>query len=236
MRRSRTIPPVVLTAASTGVARQLGRLRFAALVAVGMLLAHDAVFAAQAALAQRGDPTLAAGVHDYWPVFTVLALLAGGLGLATAVAVLLRLHRSLRGLPVLRPPEGTPGYAGELLRLWPRLFGAVTLAFVVQENLEHVAAGRGLPGLWVLSWPDYPLALPVLFGATFLLAAAGAWLRWRTDILAGRLVAARAAAVRWRHRRLVPAGRWALVAALVAHERILLRPDAGRAPPARAGA
>ncbi len=225
-----------MTAANTRVARQLRRLRFGALVAVGVLLAHDAVFAAQAALGERGDPTLAASVHAYWPVFTVLVLLTGGLGLATAVAALVRLRRSLRGLPAVRPPVGTPGYAGELLRLWPRLFGAVTLAFLVQENVEHLSAGRVLPGLWVLSWPDYPLALPVLFGATFLLAAAGAWLRWRTGTLAGRLAAARAAARRRSRVALAPARRWRLIAAAVAHARILGRSDAGRAPPARAGA
>lgn len=227
---------MVLTAASTHVARQLRRLRFVALVVVGALIAHDAVFAAQYGFGDRRDAALAATAHDYWPVFAGLAMLVGGLGLAAAASVLLHLHRALRRLPASRPPAGTPGYAGELLRLWPRLFLAVTLVFTLQENVEHLAAGRGLPGLWVLSWPEYPLALPVIAAVSLLLAAAGAWLRWRTEVLAGRLAAARAAARRSAMVRLTPATRWRLVAAIVAHARILARPDAGRAPPARAGA
>ena len=236
MRRSRTIPPVVLTAATTHVARQLRRLRFVALVAVGALVGHDAVFAAQYGLGEQREAVLAATAHDYWPMFGVLALLVGGLGLAAAAVVLVRLHRALHGLPAVRPPTGTPAYAGELLRLWPRLFLAVTLVFTLQENVEHLAAGLGLPGLWVLSWPAYPLALPVLAAVTLLLATAGAGLRWRTQVLAGRLAAARAVSRRRAAARLTPAGRWRLVAAIVAHARILARPDAGRAPPARAGA
>jgi hypothetical protein len=229
-------PAVVLTAASTRVARQLRRLRFGALVTLGALLAHDAVFAAQYGLGAQREAALAITDHGYWPVFTALALLVGGLGLAAAVAAILRLHRALRGLPAVRPPAGAPGYAGELLRLWPRLFLAVTLVFALQENVEHLAAGRGLPGLWVLSWPAYPLALPVLAGVTFLLAAAGAWLRWRTEVLATRLAAARAAVRRRAVVNLAPAGRWRLVAAILAHARILARSDSGRAPPARVGA
>ncbi len=236
MRRSRTIPPVVLTAASTHVARQLRRLRFVALVAMGALVAHDAVFAAQYGFGDQRDAALAATAHDYWPVFAALAIIVGGLGLAAAAVALLRLHRALHGLPAVPPPAGTPGYAGEVLRLWPRLFLAVTLVFTLQENVEHLVAGLGLPGLWVLSWPAYPLALPVLAAVTLLLAAAGAWLRWRTDVLAGRLAAARVAARRRATFALVPARRWRLVAAMIAHARMLARLDAGRAPPACAGA
>jgi hypothetical protein len=229
-------PAVVLTAASTHVARQLRRLRFFALVAVGVFVAHDAVFAAQYGLGAQRDAALAETAHGYWPVFATLALLVGGLSLAAAASVLLHLHRALRRLPPSRPVVGAPGYAGELLRLWPRLFLAVAVAFALQENAEHLAAGRGLPGLWVLSWPEYPLALPVIAVVSALLAAAGAWLRWRTEVLAGRLAAARAAAMRTTNIALAPASRWRLVAAIVAHTRILARSDAGRAPPARAGA
>lgn len=230
-------PAVVLIARSADRARRLWRARFAALVVVGTLVAHDAVFAAQYGLGEARADALAATAHGYWPVFTVLALLGGAVGLGTALALLVRLHRAVRHLPGGSAPAGTPGYAGELLRLWPRLFLVVTAAFAVQENVEHLVAGEELPGLWVLSWPAYPLALPVLALVTFLLAAAGAWLRWRTAVLETRLAAARAAAA---HRApalpLTPAGRWRLVAAAVAHARILVRLDAGRAPPIVAGA
>lgn len=64
----------------------------------------------------------------------------------------------------------------------------------------------------------------------------GAWLRWRTGVLAVRLAAARSAARRRSPVALAPAARWRLVAATLAHARILARRDAGRAPPAWAGA
>ncbi len=227
---------MVIAAASRRHARRLGRLRFAALVGVGTVLAHDAVFAAQHGLGDERDAALAVAAHEYWLAWALLVLLVGFVGLIAAVAALARLHRALRNLPRHPPARGTPGYAGELLRLWPRLFIAVTLTFALQENVEHVAAGQGLPGLGVLSWPAYPLALPVLGAVTLLLAAAGAWFRWRITVLEGRLAAARSAA----RRRLVPAvgpaARWGLVAAAITHARFLVRLDAGRAPPLGSGA
>jgi hypothetical protein len=66
---------------------------------------------------------------------------------------------------------------------------------------------------------------------TGLLAVIGGWLQWHRDTLVERLRAAHSAALRRRAAARAPHGRWALVAALVAHRRILLRLDAGRAPP-----
>ncbi len=94
-------PAVVLTAASSHVARQLRTLRFGALVVVGALVAHDAIFAAQYGLGEQREAALAATAHGYWPAFAALALLVGGLGLAAAASVLLRLHRALRRLPAM---------------------------------------------------------------------------------------------------------------------------------------
>ena len=209
-----------------------GPIRFLVLVAMGVLVAHDTIYAAQFGLSSARDEALAAVAHQYWAGFAAMALLAAAVATAAAVAGLVRLSRALRGLPQVPTNAGVPGYARELLHLWPRLFFAVTLVFLLQENVEHVAAGRPLPGLWVLSAPHYPLAIPSLVAVTGLLAAAGAWFRWRRDVLVSRLSAARAAAVRRLVAGQAPAGRWTLVAALVAHSWILLRLDAGRAPPA----
>ena len=199
---------------------------------MGVLIAHDAIYAAQYGLGGARDDALAAIAHQYWAGFATLTLLAVAVAIAASAAGLVRLSRALRGLPPTAAAAGATGYGRELARLWPRLFLAVTLAFLLQENAEHLATGQPLPGLWVLSGPQYPLAIPALAVVTGLLAAAGAWFRWRGDVLALRLRAARAAAHRRLAPRRAPASRWGLVAALVAHRWILLRLDAGRAPPA----
>lgn len=208
------------------------RVRFALLVAVGALLAHDAVFAAQYGLGRTRDDALAATAHAYWPAFAVLTLLAAAVGTGWAIAGLARLSRRLRGLPAVEAAAG--GYVREVVRLWPRLFLAGSLAFLVQENVEHLAVGNPAPGLYALSAPGYPLALPIIAAVTGLLAAAGGWLRWRRETLVLRL---RAARMSWL-RRVVRIGtttrKWRLVAALVALGRILARTDAGRAPPVAA--
>ncbi|HYN47591.1 MAG TPA: hypothetical protein VER83_01925, partial [Candidatus Nanopelagicales bacterium] len=135
------------------------------------------------------------------------------------------------------PGPGDPsGYVAEVVRMWPRLLLVVGAAFLVQENLEYLAVGQGLPGLWALSAPGYPLAIPVLVAVTGLLAAIGGWFRWHRESLVRRLTAARAAAARhWAAAR-APHGRWALLAALLAHRWMLLRRDASRAPPVPAAA
>lgn len=228
---------MILESATRRVLHHRGGIRFAALVGVGVLLAHDAIYTAQTAL-DPSDLAFADAAHRYWTTFVVLALLAGGLALAATLTGFLRLGRALRHLPPAPETRGLPvsSFTGELVRLWPRLLGTVGLAFLVQENVEHAAAGRSLPGLWVLSGPEYPLAIPVLILVTGLLAAVGAWFRHRRDVLVGRLQAARTAfALRTRAGH-APAVRWRLVGALVALSRILARPDAGRAPPRAAAA
>ena len=214
-----------------------GAIRFTALVGVGVLTAHDVIYAGQAALGSS-DLAFADAAHRYWTTFVVLALLAGGLALAATLTGILRLGRALRHLPPAHEPRRLPvaSFTGELVRLWPRLLGTVGLAFLVQENVEHAAAGRSLPGLWVLSGPEYPLAIPVLVLVTGLLAAVGAWFRHRRDVLVGRLRAARAALALRTRAGHAPAVRWRLVGALVALSRILARTNAGRAPPRGAAA
>ncbi len=214
----------------------LERLRFVALAALGSLVVHDAVFATQHGLGRDRGLALAATAHGYWPAFVVLTILASAVGGGAAVAVLARLRRLVRGLPAEAPIPGRPAYLGEVVGLWPRLLLVVASVFVVQENLEHIAAGQSPIGLWALSAPGYPTAIPVLVAVTGLLAAVGGWLRWRQRELVNRLVAARVAALRRRLRAQTPHRRWALVAALVAHRRILLRRDAERAPPEVAAA
>ena len=227
-------PAVTRSPATRRILRHLGALRFCALAALGVLLGHDAVYAAGAA-AGAPDAQFAVVGHRYWPAFEALVLLmAAFTGLAGLVA-LARLMRKLRGLPA---PSTTAragaGYASELFRLWPRLFLAVSVAFALQENVEHLAAGEALPGLWVLAEPSHPLTIAALVGVTGLLAAVGAWFRNREVALARRLRAARLAVLLGR--RSGRAGRRRDVGWLSARHLLLARPDAGRAPPTRSAA
>lgn len=207
-----------------------GALRFGALAAVGVLLAHDAIYAAGAALG-ASDAQFAVDGHRYWATFAILVMLVAGVSAGAGLAVLARLSRSLRGMPVVAGAQPGPGCRAELLRLWPRLFLAVTLAYALQENAEHLAAGEAMPGLWVLSAPAYPMAIPALVAVTGLLAAVGAWFRHRTAVLTRKLRAARLALALRHARREASSPRWRDVGWLSARRLLLARPDAERAPP-----
>lgn len=228
-------------AASQRSARVLGAIRFL-LLAVGCLaVAHDAVFAAEYGLGGGFVRAMSEGGHDgYWPVFTVVATSALTLlGLWSAV----RIGRLVVSSGPSRPSVGSaeavrshahrsaPAYRTELRRLWLALFALTTTAFAVQENVEHLAGHHHLIGLGALVGPEYPLALPVIGLVTFAAAAIGAAVRWRIAVLehrlAGRLHRPLQRGLAARH----PAPGWLDVAAAVAHGRILVRLDAGRAPP-----
>ncbi len=200
------------------------------LTAVGVLLAHDAIYAAGAALGAVDGQFAVAG-HRYWATFGILVLLAAGLTAGAGLAALARLGRSLRRLPTRRATHQGPAYGAELLRLWPRLFLGVTLVFVLQENVEHLAAGEPMPGLWVLSAPGYSMAIPTLVAVTGLVAAVGAWFRHREAVLVRQLRAARLALALLHARRRAAAPRWRGLGWLFARRLLLARPDAGRAPP-----
>ncbi|MFN8631279.1 MAG: hypothetical protein U0838_13465 [Chloroflexota bacterium] len=205
-----------------------GLLRFGVLAALGMLLAHDAIFAAGAAIGANDAQFEVLG-HRYWGTFAVLVVLAAAVTTAATIAGLARLNRAVRGLPAPAPTHRGPTYVAEVMRLWPRLLLVVTAAFFVQENVEHLAAGLPLPGLWALTAPGYPFAVPALLAVTGLLAAIGAWFRHREAILVGRLCAA-CSAYALRHRHLAKP-RWPDVGWLFTYRLLLARPDAGRAPP-----
>jgi hypothetical protein len=215
------------------------RIRFWAFALVGLVLAHDAVFIAE--YGPASGTSLAATGHGYWYTFAILAILLAGIPIVSAVVGLARLRARIalvRGGRILRRGgrrQGAtgPAYLDEFLGLAPRLFIVITTGFVVQENTERLAAGHGFLGLDVLAGPHHPLALPVLFGVSLLLAAAAAWLRWRGAVLERRLAAAQACAARLARAGAARApARWGDVAASVAHRWLIARRLAGRAPPA----
>jgi len=230
------IGPMTIVA-SPRSARVLAAIRFLLLAIGCLLVAHDAVFAAEYGLGAGFVRAMSQGGHDgYWPAFTVVATAALTLlGLWSAVRIG-RLVVSSGPPSSHRDPAGArgspaPAYRTELRRLWLALFALTAAAFAVQENLEHLAGHHHLIGLGALVGPEYPLALPVIGLVTVVAAALGALVRWRIAVLerrlAGRIHRPRRRGLAARR----PAPGWAVVAAAVAHARILVRRDAGRAPP-----
>ena len=122
--------------------------RFALLALGGLLIGHQAVYVAQygdgAALAEA----MTSGGHDgYWSTFTTVALSGLLLLLLRTAWRLVELRRDAAGI-VRDTSDAHPGraYGRELLRLWPPLFGTVAVAYLIQENIEHLVAQGHLAG------------------------------------------------------------------------------------------
>jgi hypothetical protein len=219
---------------TTGVvrARALSAARFATLVLACLLVAHTAIFMARHGTGPAFAAAMSAEGHDaYWPAFV---LVVGG-GTVVLVATAIRQLRRLAGRAPRRrrSADGTPlpAFGDELKVLWPNLFGATTILYAIQENIEHLAAQGHLPGANVLWGPEGSFAIPGLLLVSLLAAALGALVRWRVHVYAARIGRG---AERARARRAIasrPARRWALVGAASALASIAVRPDAGRAPP-----
>ncbi len=213
---------------------RVGRLAGLALLAfVALFLAHDAIYVAEYGAGRSYAAAMAATGHDGY--YVPASLIVGVAALLAAVATLLRLGhltivaQSAAGRASRRRfIDVGPTYFDELRALWSRLGPAVVLLFVLQENTEALLAGRAIPGADVLFGPGAGLVLPILGIATFLLAVVGAAIRWRTRILLGKVHAPRRYA-RPQNRR--PDPTWTTVIARIAHDWILDRCDAGRAPP-----
>ncbi len=219
--------------------------RLLLLVPAADLLAHDAIYRSLAnGAAGRPQPLTD---HDYWPLFVglVVALAVGGTW--PSLRRLWRLEGALRaaasgrlgaaGLAGARRSgsgapgsgSGAPGYHRELALLWPVVTLATTGLFLVQENLEHLAATGSWFGLAPLDGRLHPDALAFVAAASLVVAALGALVRWRVRVLEGRLRAAVDHFPRPAPERVE--GGWWLVAAVCRYERMLVRLDAGRAPP-----
>jgi hypothetical protein len=213
-------------------ARALAAARFATLVLACLLVAHTTIFIARHGTGQAFAAAMSAEGHDaYWPAFIVVV--SGGAALLTLSATRRLLELARHAPRRRRSADGSPlpAFGDELKRLWPNLFGATTMLYAVQENLEHLASQGHLPGPNVLWGPEGSFALPAILLVSLFGAALGALVRWRVQVYvarigrgAGRARARRAPASR-------PARRWGLVGAAMRLARRSARPDAGRAPP-----
>jgi hypothetical protein len=207
------------------------RARFVALVLVTLLAAHDAAYLVRFGAGAGYASAMTAGGHAYWDAFTVS-------GIALAVGLLGASLATLRRLRVAADPAavdaasatGSVAYVAELAHLWPRLLGAVTAAYLLQEIAEHLLAFGHAPTPDELAAILGPASLAALAVVTFLVAAVGALVRWRIAILRARADVARSGSRRPVAVASAPAA-WPITAALLRHAFLLVRLDAGRAPP-----
>jgi hypothetical protein len=204
------------------------RLRFAVLAVLGVVVGHDAVYAVGHGLGDGYRTAMSALGHDaYWVPLTVMAVVAALAVLVTAASTILGLRRRLSAKASVDHAPAV-SYRSTVWRIWPRLFLVVVAAFVVQENLEQWRSFEGATGIDVLVTTS-PLAVPVLALVTLVLAAVGALVRWRIEHLRARLAHSAAHAARAVD-PISPSPEWRL-ADIAAVAWLLVRRDAGRAPP-----
>ena len=170
------------------MARWMAWLTGAGMALVALVLAHNLVFLAT--YGPRYGQALVDSGHD--AAWTTAFISALGLGLVLLVAgtwQLRRLSRQARSVGAAAGPRdpGASAFAAHLGRLWLGLVPGTALLFVLQENVEHLAVGDGLPGLGVLARGGSPLALTVIGTVTFGVALVGALYRWRRDTLVARI-------------------------------------------------
>ena len=144
--------------------------------AVALLVAHDGNSFLELGSGRAVAQALRAAGHGYWPLASIL-LLAAGVAMMAAWAVRLA-FLTWRARDVAHPRGGEQprSWTGRVVRLWPRLLAVVLLAFLVQENLEHLAGHGHVLGLDAIG-PEHPLAIPVLIAvsaiAALIVAAVG---------------------------------------------------------------
>jgi len=203
------------------------RISFVVLAVVALTICHDAVYLAQAGPGRALAAALRQSGHEYW---AVASLILAAIGVACGLAWVVRLHRLQRlasALGAVVGPIPSGAYLARAAAAWARLFPLVAIGFVVQENLEHLAAHEHLIGLGALTGPEYPLALPVLAAISALAAtAAAAFSTAERELIVRIATALRNAALRAPRRVLKPAA--ILRRATVP---VLARAGAGRAPP-----
>jgi hypothetical protein len=180
----------------------LGALSLAALA-----LSHELIYLIAHGADEGYEAAMREGGHDRdWTSVLMIVTLVATSGLwVVGVAQVRRLRRlaaAMRAKSVRVGDVGPSRFFGLLGPLWLRLAVAVVVAYVLQENYETASTGASLPGLGVLGG-EHVVALPVMLAASFLVAAVGALVGWRREVILARLRAAaqrrlRTASATWR--------------------------------------
>ncbi len=176
------------------------RSRLSSLVVPGVLslaalaLSHELIYRIAHGAGEGYEAAMREGGHDsVWTSFLPIVALVVTSGLSVVgvwqVRRLRRLAAAMRAKSVRVGDVGPSRFFGLLGPLWLRLAVAVVVVYVLQENIETARTGASLPGLGVLGG-EHVLALPVMVAASFLVAAVGALVGWRREVILARLLAA----------------------------------------------
>ncbi len=191
-------------------------------------LGHELVYLLAHGFGAGYDRAMAEGGHGrYWTSFV---LTATGVTIALAAVVAVQMRRLVRlarhaHAERIRVADDRPGlFAGLLGHAWLRLVVATLLLFLLQENLEQIAAGQPAPLLEAIAG-DHAIVVPVLAAVSFIVGAVAALVGWRRSLLLARL-----AAVRWRWGK-APAIRRPVATPLRASSSDAARTHGVRAPP-----
>ena len=148
-------------------ARRWRRVRLGSLAIVSLLAGHELVYGLRYGLGAALAREMTARGHDgYWPLFVLLAAAALSLLLVAAAVRQRRLHAALGSTPIrwaaARNVAAAPSFSSEWRTLLGRLLPILLLLFLLQENIEELAATGRLAGLEPFMAADALLTLPVL--------------------------------------------------------------------------
>lgn len=211
--------------------RLAGYISGVALVVVSVVLAHELVYLAR--YGSRYNEALVHGGHgETWKAAVTaslvlsIALLVAGIGRLAWLGVLVR--RAGAGISSTRHSGELDGRAllRGFLRLAPRLVVLAVVVLSLQENVERVMSGQGLPGPFVLLSPEYAGGLWITIAVGLAVSFVAALFDWRRRTLLAQLRAARIATPR---RTATQPRRPAIV--VRPHASLLGRRSALRAPP-----
>ena len=155
------MPQYVLMVQMLGRRDIARRASFWLAAAAAVLVAHDGIYLLELGSGRDLVHALRTAGHSYWPVASDVLLACGIAVAAVWMGRLAMLAWLARHAPRDRDAKPQSSWLRRALKLWPRLLAVVLTAFLLQENLEHLAAhGHGL-GLDALG-AEHPLSIPVL--------------------------------------------------------------------------
>ena len=164
-----------------------------ALSLAALALGHELIYLLAHGLGEGYERAMREGGHDrYWTSFVLIVLVVTGcLGVVAAAQWrrLRRLAADVQSGTVRLDGGGLDRLLALLRPLWLRVSAGTIAAYLIQENIETASTGAPLPGLGVLGG-EHAIGLPVLLAVSLVVAAIGALVGWRREVLLARIRAA----------------------------------------------
>ena len=162
----------------------------ASLALASLAAGHELIYLLSHGPGEGYAAAMREGGHDrYWTSFLLVVLAVLACIITVTAAQLLRLRRlaiqvEIGGLDVR--DAGLGRYLYLLGPLWLKVAVVAIAGYVFQENVETLGVDGTLPGLGVVAG-EHVLAVPILMAVSLIVAAVGALVGWRREILLARL-------------------------------------------------